>query len=430
MKRAIRHLIIGKDVYIESGTEFKQVMLSGYYALISLVVLIVYSTVDLLSGILETSVFFIIPFLFISSTLVLHRHRLHCLANSILFPTFNIALFLIVSSESIGTHSCIFFLPIALGSAAVFNYTHRKTALAFALLSFLLWVMALTGNFSILTFRNYAEEEVRVIQVLNFAIAFPTSVMAIYLLIKLSHYNAKKLMESNGQMEKLNEELDRFVYSTSHDLRAPLLSVMGLLKLAETADEKEVKKYHQMMQGRLASLDKFIKDITDYSRNNRLQVVKEPVPLSSLANEIWESLRYSTDALDIEFINDIGEELTVINDSTRLRVVLGNLITNAIRYHDQRKEKKYIRIYYQATLKSFSLHIEDNGQGIAPELQSKIFEMFFRGNESSQGSGLGLYIVKETLAKLSVKLAVVGQGMKLAKLPEFVRKAMLKIFNH
>jgi signal transduction histidine kinase len=84
--------------------------------------------------------------------------------------------------------------------------------------------------------------------------------------------------------------------------------------------------------------------------------------------------------------------------------VLSNLISNAIRYHDQRKENQYIRLYHKTIGSSFTLHIEDNGQGISPELQGKVFDMFFRGNESSQGSGLGLYIVKETVAKLSGRI--------------------------
>ena len=192
---------------------------------------------------------------------------------------------------------------------------------------------------------------------------------------------------------------------------------MGLLKLAESADQNEVKKYHQMMHDRVKNLDKFIKDITDYSRNNRLQVVQESVPLALLANEIWESLRYSADAQEIQFINDIAEDVSVMNDGARLRVVLGNLIANAIRYHDHRKEHRFIRVSHQLTSTSFCVQVEDNGQGIAPELQTKIFEMFFRGNESSQGSGLGLYIVKETLAKLSATIGLdseLRQGSKFS----------------
>jgi signal transduction histidine kinase len=83
---------------------------------------------------------------------------------------------------------------------------------------------------------------------------------------------------------------------------------------------------------------------------------------------------------------------------------LTNLISNAIRYHDQKKEHRYVRLSCKRTERSFVLSVEDNGQGIAPEYHTKIFQMFFRANESSTGSGLGLYIVNEAIAKLSGQL--------------------------
>jgi signal transduction histidine kinase len=203
-------------------------------------------------------------------------------------------------------------------------------------------------------------------------------------------------------LQKVNEELDRFVYSTSHDLRAPLASVAGLINLSiNNTNTDEVRRYLGMMQARVKNLDSFIKDIADYSRNNRLQLSRDTINIYEMANEVWDSLRYSPEATGITFINEVPQSLTIENDSRRLRVVLTNLIANAIRYHDQRKEKRYIRFYHQITPTSFSFHIEDNGQGILPEIQKRVFDMFYRGNESSQGSGLGLYIVKETVGKLS-----------------------------
>jgi signal transduction histidine kinase len=112
-------------------------------------------------------------------------------------------------------------------------------------------------------------------------------------------------------------------------------------------------------------------------------------------------LRYTAGAEEITFTINVAEDFEVETDPTRLQTVLSNLLSNAIRYHDSRKEKKFIQLSCQQTNQSFSLSIEDNGQGIDPEYQKRIFEMFFRANESSQGSGLGLYIVKETIAKLS-----------------------------
>ncbi len=402
MKKAIRNLIIGKEVYIESRNEYRQVLLSGQYAIISLLVIAFYLSTDASAGFNGTNTVYCVAFILIFLSLVLHRQEKHCLANYFLFPTLNLLVYLLVSSESKNTGALIFFIPVSLGSFAVFNYSQRKIAIAFALFSFMLFALSLVEGLSLLPFRNYPADFVQVNQLINFVVAFPVSVMTVYLLISLNHHTATQLVQSNKQLKKLNDELDRFVYSTSHDLRAPLLSVLGLLKLAEgNLDKNEMGRYHGMMQNRLSSLDKFIKDITDYSRNNRLQIVSEDVNIALLTNEIWESLRYSSDAQEIEFINELPQALIVVNDGTRLRVVLSNLIANAIRYHDHRKEKKYIKIYHHITNSSFSLHVEDNGQGIAPELHSKIFDMFYRGNESSQGSGLGLYIVKETLSKLS-----------------------------
>ena len=400
MKKAIRNLIIGKDVYIESRNEYRQIMLSGQYAIMSLIVIAFYILMEF--GFSASVIIFCLSFMLVSYSLLLHRQQRHCVANYLLFPTLNLLLYLLVSSESKDTGAFVFFIPVSLGSFAVFNYSQKRIAIAFALFSFILFAFSIVQDFSLLPFRNYPLDYVQMNQLVNFIIAFPVSIMTVYLLISLNHHTATQLVQSNKQLKKLNDELDRFVYSTSHDLRAPLLSVLGLLKLAEeNVGENELKRYHRMMQNRISSLDKLIKDITDYSRNNRLQIINENIRIASLTGEIWESLRYSADAQGIEFINELPQDLLVVNDGTRFRVVLSNLIANAIRYHDHRKDNKYIRIYHQVTVSSFSLHVEDNGQGIAPELHSKIFDMFYRGNESSQGSGLGLYIVKETLSKLS-----------------------------
>ncbi|HTH54755.1 MAG TPA: HAMP domain-containing sensor histidine kinase [Cyclobacteriaceae bacterium] len=402
MKKLVRNLIIGEGVYIQSRTEFRQVMLSGQYALIALLVIAYYLVMEFSFGYFESQLVFCTAFGLIFYSLILHRQGKHCLANYFFFPTLNVLLYLVVSSESSSTGAAVFFIPVSLGALAVFNYQLRSIAVLLSILSFALFSFSVFIPFSLLPYRDYSESYIRLNAIINFGLAFPVSLMTVYLLISITHYNSTQLIESNQQLKKLNEELDRFVYSTSHDLRAPLLSVLGLLNIAEGyKDKEELQQYHRLMQSRVRALDKFIKDITDYSRNNRLEITSECVDIAIMADEIWESLRHSDDAKGIEFINELPKDLAVMNDGKRLRTVLSNLIANAIRYHDQRKEKKYIKIYHHSTDASFSLHIEDNGQGIAPEVHSKIFDMFYRGNELSQGSGLGLYIVKETLEKLS-----------------------------
>jgi signal transduction histidine kinase len=168
-----------------------------------------------------------------------------------------------------------------------------------------------------------------------------------------------------------------------------------------------------MMTTRVNALEHFIKDITDYSRNNRTEVAIVNFNLHQLATEIWDSLKYCQKAEHIHFEMDFDQDMMLESDPHRLRIILSNLISNAIRYHDSRKENRYIRLSCKRTEKSFVLDVEDNGQGIAPEYHNSIFQMFFRANESSTGSGLGLYIVNEAIDKLSGQLllqSAVAQG--------------------
>jgi signal transduction histidine kinase len=277
-----------------------------------------------------------------------------------------------------------------------------------------LFALAYFIDFSILPQRSYSDDVLLFCIVINFSAALPGTVMTVYLLKSLNHHNALELVENNMLLSRTNAELDRFVYSTSHDLRAPLTSIMGLIDITlDSQNPNDVKRYLSLMKDRVHSLDHFIKDITDYSRNNRLEVKREQVKLADLAHEVWESLKFSPEAENIDFIIDIPDDIYIESDKNRLRVIISNLISNAVRYHDLKKENQYIKLHYQMNGRISYIHVEDNGQGIASEFHSKIFDMFFRANEQSKGSGLGLYIVKEALMKLSgsIKLeSTVGIG--------------------
>ncbi len=402
LKKRIRDLIIGEDKYIESYGEYKQVMLSGQFAMIGIFLCSMYLIFDVALGAYSNIPVFSTAIFLLVLSIMIHRQGDHCLANYFLLPTINITLYLLASSESPNTGAFIFFIVNSIAAFAVFNYKQRLISILFAVFTYVLFVLAYFVDFSILPERIYNEETLVFFVVVNFTAALPAAVMAVYLLISLNHHNALQLVENNNLLTKTNSELDRFVYSTSHDLRAPLTSVMGLINITERSrDPEEISRYLGMMKDRVYSLDRFIKDITDYSRNNRLDIKKERVNLTSLATEVWESLKFSPEAENIRFQIDIPQDLCIETDKNRLQVVIGNLMSNAVRYHDCRKKEQYIRLHYQVSGSVFCMKLEDNGQGIAQEYHSKIFDMFYRANEMSKGSGLGLYIVKEALMKLS-----------------------------
>jgi signal transduction histidine kinase len=401
-KRVIRNVIIGDDKFIESYGEFRQALLSGEFAIVGIIFCVVSAVFNFKIGYPET-----LPVLGGTASLLglaifLHRRGNHLLANYILLATMNVAVYILASSESAKTGSFLFFIVSSIASFAVFSYHERVLSIIFAVFTYVLFALAYFIDFSILPHRDYSDDILLFCIIINFSAALPGTVITVYLLKTLNHHNAMQLVENNILLSRTNAELDRFVYSTSHDLRAPLSSIMGLINITlDTQNPNDVKRYLALMKDRVHSLHDFIKDITDYSRNNRLEVKREPVKLADLAHEVWESLKFSPEAENIDFIIDIPDDVYIESDKNRLRVIMGNLISNAVRYHDLKKDQQYIRMHYQINGRVSYIKVEDNGQGIATEYHTKIFEMFFRANEESKGSGLGLYIVKEALVKLS-----------------------------
>lgn len=240
--------------------------------------------------------------------------------------------------------------------------------------------------------------------------------------------NQKTMEAQNRSLTQVNKELDHFVYSVSHDLRAPLTSVMGLLSLLQ--DEKDLQKidhYREMMLKSVERLDSFIKDILDYSRNSRLEVESNDVDLKELTLEIFESLRFMDPGHLIVKEVICQENCQVVSDERRLKIILSNLISNSLKYtQSDAPEPPYVKVYISRNHKSFLMRIEDNGVGVEEDKQSKIFNMFYRATHLSKGSGLGLYIVKETVNILQGQIrfeSTFGKGSQFEiRLPHSQKK--------
>ncbi len=213
--------------------------------------------------------------------------------------------------------------------------------------------------------------------------------------------NEEWIKQQNALLEKTNAELDRFVYITSHDLKAPLLSILGLINLAELSSNKtEVDLCLKMMKDRINGLETFISDIINYSRNVRVGIVKEHVDIKKIVSGIINEFLFMQNVDKIYFDIDVEPQLHFVSDEKRFSVIMKNLISNAIKYHNFDQSKPEILIHAYKKEERLIISVKDNGEGIDPSMQSRIFEMFFRGSEKSSGSGLGLYIVQEMLEKL------------------------------
>jgi signal transduction histidine kinase len=217
----------------------------------------------------------------------------------------------------------------------------------------------------------------------------------------------QNLQEQNQQLTKINQELDRFVYSVSHNLRAPLTSILGLINLVKIdGKDSNIDTYLKLMEKSIHKLDETIHEINDYSRNARLDIHLNEIDFPKMLGEVIENHRYMEGAEKISIVPDLQISAPFFSDESRLKVIVNNLLSNAIKYHDLNKANPLIQIYVTVSPVEATIIFKDNGIGMQPDLTDKIFTMFFRGSEKSTGSGLGLYIVKETVIKLKGTISV------------------------
>ena len=282
-------------------------------------------------------------------------------------------------------------------------------------LSTVLGIVAYFNDSSLLE-RPYLTDQMKDINfTMNFILGIISTVLVVLFVIKRNNESeasliankdklesmAFELQTKNEELQKANDELDRFVYSTSHDLRAPLSTLLGLLDLTKSSDNNEEKvKYAEMMTSRIHEMEGFIREITDYSRNTRLEINHEKVSIKEVIENLEDSFSVLASSAKVKLIHDFPNDLEVETDRMRLNVILNNLIANGIKYHDPSKDDRCVKISASKNGNSLIIEIEDNGIGVSNDYQDKIFDMFFRASDKSTGSGLGLYIVKETLAKI------------------------------
>ncbi len=233
----------------------------------------------------------------------------------------------------------------------------------------------------------------------------------------------ERIRKQNQMLEKTNLELDNFVYSASHDLRAPLTSILGLINIAEKSkNKKEIFECLYLMKDRIHRLDEFTEDILDFSKNIRTEKTLREINLNYLIEEVIKNHDLCEDLDKIDIQVSIANDFEVISDPFRLKVILKNLFSNACKFSDLRSESSWLRISALRENEHFLLIIEDNGEGIRAELLHKIFDIFFRASERSKGSGIGLYIVKEMINKLNGTITVnsiYGKGTQIViELPD------------
>lgn len=393
----------------------KRNVLVGKICLFCIVLAFLHVVLDASQGLYESVAVDLLFAGIIGFAWLLNHWKYHRTSKIFVLFCLNLLFFFFTSvlPKDVGTY--LYYFPLIVASSALFDSVEKRYRYAFNVMPLLLLGVLIFSDFDPLRWIKFESPmNVNAFFAVNAFSSAAITVICVNFMQKLNVFSERELKQlaeevkgKNINLEKTNAELDRFLYSTSHDLRSPLSSIKGLVNIArlETSDQK-IQGYFSMMIDRVDKLDFFIKDIIDYSKNARTEIRSEPVDFTKLLDEVTDNLKYIDGAASIQFRRNVLIGHAVNADKNRLSIILNNLLANAIKYHDPKKEKQWIDVQVSNSHGTLKLQVSDNGMGIDPEHHGKVFDMFYRGTYQSNGSGLGLYIVKETVSKMNGSISL------------------------
>jgi signal transduction histidine kinase len=221
------------------------------------------------------------------------------------------------------------------------------------------------------------------------------------------------------------KESESFFYLAAHDLRAPLMSVKGLLNLIKIDPEKKnMEQYFKLLERSVEKMNQSITELISYSMGTKIKIVPEEVNLRTVAEDAVQSLRF-IDGEKIRIELFIEQNLVFISDYRILFGIFNNIISNAIRYRDPDKSS-FLKISATGNNEDIEISFEDNGVGMSPQTKARIFDKFFLANPEQGGTGLGLYMVKNAVEKLDGRILVeskLGTGTTFTiQIPLLIKK--------
>lgn len=218
------------------------------------------------------------------------------------------------------------------------------------------------------------------------------------------------LMTTDALKQK-NEELETLVYRVSHDLRGPLASVTGLFQLLEHEEETldNLKYYLGLIQETTTKLENTLSGLLEIGLSSNGSLMNHEFNVRSSIQDILASFNGYPGHEDVILLFSANQELTINTEEKTFRSVLQNLIENSIKYRKPHITDSVTKISARKYKNGIKIKVKDNGQGMSRQVQRRAFDMFYRGNQISEGSGLGLFIVKSNIEKLGGEIRIKSQ---------------------
>jgi two-component system sensor histidine kinase/response regulator len=211
----------------------------------------------------------------------------------------------------------------------------------------------------------------------------------------------------NTELQKAYNELEKFAYSVTHDIRGPLLSILGAVDVAQYIDDiEEIKEMLRLMEKSVKKLDTFILNIHDYYSLKQGELQIKEVDFLDVVKDQVENFKITTNMKNINLITHVEQTESFRTDAMSLKIILSNLLSNAFKYQQKNNPDKWVELDILVKKGIATLQVKDNGIGIFEKHIGDIFNMFFRATAEEVGSGIGLYNVKDAVNKLGGDIKV------------------------
>jgi PAS domain S-box-containing protein len=216
---------------------------------------------------------------------------------------------------------------------------------------------------------------------------------------KVSHIN-EELSLKNQELTQINNDLDSFVYTASHDLKAPIANLEGLTSMLRRKLHKQLGSVEEellaLVQQSTSKLQGTIRDLAEITKvQKEVNIHTEPLLFAEVLYDVTEDIRNLIEESGAEIDVDL-EVKEVVYARKNLRSILYNLLSNAIKYRSPERPLK-ITVSTRAINTCVMLYVQDNGLGLKPSQQEKLFSMFKRFHTHVEGTGIGLYIIKRII---------------------------------
>lgn len=221
------------------------------------------------------------------------------------------------------------------------------------------------------------------------------------------YFTRNELELRNKELIEAYKDLDRFVYSVSHDLRSPLMGILAISNLLpKSQNMQEVVDYSELISKNVSRLDEFIFNLLEYYKVKRGELTIKPILFKDLIGQLIEIYESDAQSKGIKIELEIEQNEDFRSDPLVITVALQNLLSNSIKYQREENPNKLVKFSIKVLRGEARILVEDNGVGIEAEFIPKIFDMFFRASSIGTGSGIGLYNAKHALDKLGADVKV------------------------